>query len=87
MLKKTDGKYFEDEAELEKPSVAIIGAGFGGLSAAMLLSEKGYHVNVFDRLQTVGGRGSSKTQEGHRSRPNDFDFTKQFRGTLEEMWG
>ena len=49
---------------MEKPSVAIIGAGFGGLSAAMLLSEKGYHVHVFDRLQTVGGRGSSKTQEG-----------------------
>ncbi len=65
MLKKTDGNYFEGEREVEKPSVAIIGAGFGGLSAAMLLSEKGYHVNVFDRLQTVGGRGSSKLQEGH----------------------
>ena len=66
MLKKTDGTYFEGDREVEKPSVAIIGAGFGGLSAAMLLSEKGYNVHVFDRLQTVGGRGSSKTQEGHR---------------------
>ena len=64
MLKKTDETYFEAEKESKKPTVVIIGAGFGGLSAAMLLSEKGYHVKVFDRLQTVGGRGSSKTQEG-----------------------
>ena len=64
MLKKTDETYFEAEKESEKPTVVIIGAGFGGLSAAMVLSEKGYHVKVFDRLQTVGGRGSSKLKKG-----------------------
>ena len=53
MLKKTDETYFDGKSEVEKPSVAIIGAGFGGLSAAMLLSEKGYDVNIFDRLQTI----------------------------------
>ena len=36
MLKKTDETYFEGEREVEKPSVAIIGAGFGGLSACLL---------------------------------------------------
>ena len=84
MLKKTDGTYFEVEKESGKPSVAIIGAGFGGLSAAMLLSEKGYHVKVFDRLQTVGGRGSSKTQEGHRFDlgPTILTLPKNF----EELW-
>ena len=84
MLKKTDGTYFEGEREVEKPSVAIIGAGFGGLSAAMVLSEKGYHVNVFDRLQTVGGRGSSKIQEGHRFDlgPTILTLPKNF----EELW-
>ena len=41
MLKKTDETYFDGEREVEKPSVAIIGAGFGGLSAAMLLLKKG----------------------------------------------
>ena len=84
MLKKTDETYFDGERKVEKPSVAIIGAGFGGLSAAMLLSEKGYHVQVFDRLQTVGGRGSSITQEGHRFDlgPTILTLPKNF----EELW-
>ncbi len=49
------------------PSRAIvIGAGLGGLSAAMRLGAKGYHVTVLDRLDRAGGRGSSLTQNGHR---------------------
>ena len=47
----------------------VIGAGLGGLAAAMRLGEKGYSVTVLDKLDRVGGRGSSITQEGHR-----FDF-------------
>ena len=61
MLKKTD-ESTSMVRKSEKPSVAIIGAGLS-LSAAMLLSEKGYHVHVFDRLQTVGGRGSSTQKD------------------------
>lgn len=49
------------------PSRAIvIGAGLGGLSAAMRLGAKGYQVTVLDRLDRAGGRGSSITQNGHR---------------------
>ncbi|MBY4894215.1 phytoene desaturase [Rhodobacteraceae bacterium N5(2021)] len=49
------------------PSRAIvIGAGLGGLSAAMRLGAKGYRVTVLDRLDRAGGRGSSITQNGHR---------------------
>ncbi|QUJ78395.1 phytoene desaturase [Sulfitobacter albidus] len=44
----------------------VIGAGLGGLAAAMRLGAKGYAVTVLDRLDRVGGRGSSITQEGHR---------------------
>lgn len=44
----------------------VIGAGLGGLAAAMRLGAKGYAVTVLDRLDTVGGRGSSVTQSGHR---------------------
>lgn len=49
------------------PSTAIvIGAGLGGLAAAMRLSAKGYRVTVVDRLDSLGGRGSSITENGHR---------------------
>ena len=44
----------------------VIGAGLGGLAAAMRLGAKGYRVTVLDRLDRVGGRGSSITQAGHR---------------------
>ncbi|MEW9921744.1 phytoene desaturase [Marimonas sp. MJW-29] len=44
----------------------VIGAGLGGLAAAMRLGAKGYAVTVLDRLDKAGGRGSSITQDGHR---------------------
>lgn len=44
----------------------VVGAGLGGLSAAMRLGAKGYAVTVLDRLDKVGGRGSSITEAGHR---------------------
>jgi len=39
--------------------VAIIGAGPGGLTAAMLLSSRGYDVQVFEKQPYVGGRNSA----------------------------
>ena len=51
----------------DTPSSAIvIGAGLGGLAAAMRLGAKGYRVTVLDRLDMPGGRGSSITKNGHR---------------------
>lgn len=44
----------------------VIGAGLGGLAAAMRLGAKGYSVTVLDKLERAGGRGSSITQDGHR---------------------
>lgn len=44
----------------------VIGAGLGGLAAAMRLGAKGYAVTVLDKLDRAGGRGSSITQDGHR---------------------
>lgn len=44
----------------------VIGAGLGGLSAAMRLGAKGYRVTVLDKLDRPGGRGSSITENGHR---------------------
>ena len=44
----------------------VIGAGLGGLAAAMRLGAKGYAVTVLDRWDRGGGRGASITQDGHR---------------------
>ena len=44
----------------------VIGAGLGGLAAAMRLGAKGYRVTVFDKLDVPGGRGSAIWKDGHR---------------------
>ena len=48
------------------PSVLIIGAGPGGLAAAILLSRAGCQVRVIERLPRVGGRCSAVEAEGFR---------------------
>jgi len=54
-------------------SVIIIGAGPGGLAAAILLAGRGFRVKVIERLPTVGGRTSS-LKEG----PYTFDLGPTF---------
>jgi diapolycopene oxygenase len=39
-----------------KPSVAVVGAGLGGLSAAISLAADGYPVTVFEKNPQVGGK-------------------------------
>ncbi len=46
------------------PSVAIVGAGPGGLAAAVLLLASGARVTVYERMDRVGGRTSRLTQQG-----------------------
>src|SRR3954463_14436834 len=43
----------------KRPRVAIIGAGPGGLAAAMLLAQTDASVTVFERLDPVGGRSAT----------------------------
>jgi phytoene desaturase len=46
--------------------VVIVGAGPGGLAAAMLLAKAGLRVRVFERLPVVGGRTSPIELDGFR---------------------
>jgi phytoene desaturase len=62
----------------------VIGAGIGGLAAAMRLGAKGWRVTVVDRLDMPGGRGSSITRAGHR-----FDLGPTIvtvPQTLRDLW-
>ena len=49
----------------QRPKAVVIGAGFGGLAAAIRLSVKGYDVQVYDKLEEPGGRASVFRQDGH----------------------
>jgi phytoene desaturase len=44
----------------------VIGAGLGGLAAAMRLAHAGWRVTVLDRLDAVGGRATAIHEGGHR---------------------
>jgi len=44
---------------LQRCSVAVIGGGLAGLSAASALADAGYHVELFERRPYLGGRASS----------------------------
>ena len=44
-------------------TIAIIGSGFSGLSAACYLSKAGHDVHVFEKNSRVGGRARQFTTE------------------------
>lgn len=44
--------------------VIVIGAGPGGLTAAMILASKGFEVSVFEKEERVGGRNASLVLDG-----------------------
>lgn len=49
-----------------RPVAIVIGAGLGGLAAAMRLGAKGYRCVVLDRLDSPGGRATAIMRNGHR---------------------
>jgi len=41
-----------------KKKIAVVGAGPGGLAAAMLLAQRGFRVQVFEKQDVIGGRNA-----------------------------
>jgi mycofactocin system FadH/OYE family oxidoreductase 2 len=54
--RKTDSGSEDREAAGAKKKVMIVGAGPGGMEAAIAAREKGHHVTVYEREATVGGQ-------------------------------
>ena len=52
--------------EPHRKSVAVIGGGFAGLSAAAYLAKAGYDVEVFEKNKEIGGRARQfETEDGY----------------------
>lgn len=49
---------------LNKKKAVCIGAGFGGIAAALRLRAKGYEVHLIDRLSQLGGRAEVFEKDG-----------------------
>jgi phytoene desaturase len=62
----------------------IIGAGLGGLAAAIRLGARGYRVTVLEKLDAPGGRASVFRQDGFTFDAGPTILTAPF--LLEELW-
>jgi uncharacterized protein with NAD-binding domain and iron-sulfur cluster len=67
------------EEELSKKTVAILGGGVGGLSAAHELLERGFEVTIYERHPILGGKARSHPKsgtgkDGRRDLPGEHGF-------------
>ncbi len=68
----------------DAPHAVVIGAGFGGLAAAVRLGVRGFRVTVVDRLDQPGGRARVFEQDGFRFDAGPTVVTAPF--LFEELW-
>ncbi len=50
---------------MSNKKVIIVGAGFGGLSLAAMLSKKGFDVSVYEKNEQIGGRARVIKEKGY----------------------
>lgn len=70
---------------MKKKKVTIIGAGLGGLTAALKLVKDGYDVHVFEKNDSVGGKAGSLKKNGFRFDTGPTLITMPF--VLREILG
>ena len=66
------------------PHAVVVGAGLGGLAAAIRLGARGFRVTVLDRLAAPGGRATVFKQDGFTFDAGPTIITAPF--VLEELW-
>src|SRR5210317_2613514 len=52
--------------QIKKKEIVVVGAGFGGLSAAIRLASAGHQVTLIDKRDKLGGRGYQYEQDGFK---------------------
>ncbi|MEM9731931.1 MAG: phytoene desaturase [Pseudomonadota bacterium] len=72
------------DGEDGRPHAVVIGAGFGGLAAAVRLGARGYRVTVVEKLEQAGGRASVFKQDGFTFDAGPTIITAPF--VYEELW-
>ena len=68
----------------DSPRALVIGAGLGGLAAAIRLGARGYRVTVVDRLEQAGGRARVFRDQGFTFDAGPTVITAPF--LFEELW-
>ncbi|MDX2237948.1 MAG: phytoene desaturase family protein [Hyphomonadaceae bacterium] len=71
-------------AEDRRPHAIVIGAGFGGLAAAVRLGARGYRVTVLERRDACGGRAYVLKQDGFTFDCGPTIITAPF--LFEDLW-
>ncbi len=69
---------------MTKQPILILGAGIGGLSAAIHLAARGYNVTILEQNPTVGGKMSEITAQGFRFDTGPSVIT--MRGVFEDLF-
>jgi phytoene desaturase len=72
------------EKETRQSHAIVIGAGLGGLAAAVRLGGRGYRVTVFEKLDAPGGRAYVFKQDGFTFDAGPTIITAPF--LLDELW-
>ena len=67
------------------PVAVVVGAGFGGMAAAIRLSCMGYRVQLLEKLDGPGGRAYVRKQDGFTFDGGPTIITVPF--MFEELWG
>jgi phytoene desaturase len=67
-----------------RPHAVVIGAGFGGLAAAVRLGARGWRVTVVEKLDAPGGRAYVFRQDGYSFDAGPTIITAPY--LLEELW-
>jgi diapolycopene oxygenase len=70
----------------DSPSVVVIGAGLGGMSAAIMLAKAGFRVTILEKNERLGGKLNLLETEGFRFDlgPSIFTLPHVFRPLFED---